>query len=309
MAQSTHQHDEHEHHDHNHDVSSFSKGRLLLVIFFNLAISAAEFVGGLISGSLSLVSDGVHNLSDSVSIIFSYISVRISGKPKNKMNTYGYNRANILTAFINSAVLAGISAFLIVEAVRRFLNPVKVTGDIVIIVAVIGLLGNLFSVLVLRKSSKENMNIKSSYIHLLGDTMSSLAVIVSGIVIKFASLYWMDPVLSVLINLLILRSSYFILKESINILMQGTPLNIDIEGIGQRLLGIEKIRSSHHIHVWRLDEKNTILEGHVVLSDMLVSETTPINAAISGLLEKEFGINHSVIQFESAACSVEDCHI
>ena len=147
MSDSIHDHNDHEHHSHDVDTSRFSKGRLLLVIFFNLVISAAEIVGGLISGSLSLVSDAVHNLSDSVAIIFSYVSIRISEKPKSKTKTYGYNRANILAAFINSAVLIGLSAFLIVEAVRRFLSPTIITGDLVIIVAAVGLFGNLFSVL------------------------------------------------------------------------------------------------------------------------------------------------------------------
>jgi cobalt-zinc-cadmium efflux system protein len=296
-------------HNHDHDVSGLGKGKLLLVIFFNLAISAAEVVGGLISGSLSLVSDAVHNLSDSVSIIFSYIAVRISEKPKSKTKTYGYNRANILAAFVNAAALIGISVFLMVEAVQRFLNPPEITGDLVIIVAAVGLLGNLFSVLVLRKSSQENMNIKSSYLHLMSDTLSSVAVIAGGILIKFIHINWVDPVLTLLINLVILRSAFFVLKESVNILMQGTPLGADADAIASKLMDIGGVRGAHHIHVWRLDEKNTILEAHVLLDDMPVSQTAPLNAAISELLEHEFGVNHSVIQFESDPCDGESCRI
>jgi cobalt-zinc-cadmium efflux system protein len=314
MAINNHQHTEeenniHNHHDHNHDVSHLSKGKLLLVIFFNLIISAAEIVGGLISGSLSLVSDAIHNLSDSISIIFSYLSIRISEKPKSKTKTYGYNRANILTAFINSAALIGISVYLVIEAVNKFFHPSQVTGDIVIIVAVVGLLGNLFSVLVLRKSSKESMNIKSSYLHLISDTLSSVAVIISGIIIKFASAYWVDPVFTILINIVIFRASFGVLKESIDILMQGVPLNINVEAISRKLLGIDGIKESHHIHIWRLDEKNTLLEGHVMLDDMKVSETKIINNAIMQLMNEEFNINHTVIQFESDGCTTIECHI
>lgn len=314
MADHIQQHTEdekdiHKHHDHNHDISRLGKGKLLLVIFFNLTISAAEVVGGILSGSLSLVSDAIHNLSDSVSIILSYLSIRISEKPKNKTRTYGYNRANIITAFINSASLIGISVFLVIEAVKRFVHPSQVTGDIVIIVAAVGLLGNLFSVLVLRKSAKENMNIKSSYLHLLSDTLSSVAVIVSGIIIKFSSVYWIDPVFTVLINIVIFRSCYRILKESIGILMQGTPVNIDIEKVRSRLHNIAQIKDAHHIHVWRLDEKNIILEGHVLLDDMMISETNTINGAIMQLLEDEFHINHTVIQFESDNCNGVSCPI
>lgn len=314
MADNIHQHTDgengaHEHCDHSHEVSHLSKGKLLLVIIFNLAISAAEVVGGILSGSLALVSDAVHNLSDSISIIFSYVSIKISEKPKNKTRTYGYNRANIITAFINSASLIGIAVYLVSEAVNRLMHPSQVTGDIVIIVAAVGLLGNLFSVLVLRKSSKDNMNIKSSYLHLLSDTLSSVAVIVSGILIKFTSIDWIDPVFTVLINIVIFRSSYRILKESIGILMQGTPLNIDIEKVRNRLQSVAPIKDAHHIHIWRLDEKNIILEGHVLLDDMLISETKTINNDIMKLLEDEFEISHTVIQFESADCSGTDCPI
>ena len=143
---------------------------------------------------------------------------------------------------------------------------------------------------VLHKSSKENINIKSSYLHLLSDTLSSVAVIVAGILIKFVSAYWVDPVMTVVINLVILRSSYSILKESIDILMQGTPLGIDIDKLCEKLLVIGGIKGAHHVHVWRLDEKNTIMEAHVLLDDMLISRTAAINEEINGLLAEEFGI-------------------
>jgi cobalt-zinc-cadmium efflux system protein len=309
MSESIRQHNHDHEQVHEHDVSHLSKGKLLLVIFFNLAISAAEVVGGLVSGSLSLVSDALHNLSDSVAIIFSYVSIRISEKPKNKTKTYGYARANILAAFVNAAALIGISVFMMVEAVRRFVNPAHVTGDLVIVVAAVGLLGNLFSVLVLRKSSKENMNIKSSYLHLLSDTLSSVAVLVSGFLIKFASAYWLDPILTLVINLVILRSGFLVLRESIDILMQGTPAGVDIDRLVQRLREIPGVRDAHHIHIWRLDEKNTILEAHVRLEDMPVSKAADIGGEISEVLEHEFDIGHANIQFESDACSVENCPI
>lgn len=301
--------DNHNHHDHYHDMSHLSKGKLLLVILFNLMISVAEVVGGILSGSLALVSDAIHNFSDTISIILSYFSIRISEKPKNKKKTYGYHRANILTAFVNSATLIGISVYLFIEAINRFFHPSQVTGNIVIIVAIVGLLGNLFSVIILRKSTRDNMNIKSSYLHLLSDTLSSVAVIVSGIIIKFASIYWIDPVLTLIINIVIFRSSYGILKESINILMQSTPVNIDIEKVKNKLQEISVIKDAHHIHVWRLDDKNVLLEGHILLDDMMISETKPINGAIMNLLDDEFDINHTVIQFETEGCNGLDCPI
>lgn len=282
---------------------------MLLVVLFNLAISLAEVIGGILSGSLSLISDAIHNLSDTVSITLSYISIKISEKPKSKTKTYGYKRANILSAFINSASLIGIAVYLVVEAVRKFMKPTPITGNIVIIVAVIGLLGNLFSVLILKRSSKENINIRSSYLHLISDALSSLAVIVSGIIIKFTSIYWVDPILTIFINIVILKSSYSVLKESINILMQGTPLNMDIDVINNELSKIEGIKGTHHIHVWRLDEKNTILEGHMMVDDMPISQSKGISDRIQHLLEQRFGINHIVIQFENVECKDGNCSI
>ncbi|MDP4092661.1 MAG: cation diffusion facilitator family transporter [Bacillota bacterium] len=306
---SEHIHHEHHGHDHRHDVSSIKKGRLLFVIAFNFIIAFAEVIGGILSGSLSLVSDAIHNLSDTASIILSYVSIKISEKPKNKIKTYGYKRANILSAFINSASLIGIALFLIVEAIRRFSGSTKIVGNIVIIVAIIGLLGNLFSVILLKKGAKESINIKSTYLHLLSDALTSIAVIISGIIIKYTGIYWIDPILTILINTVILKSSYSVLKESINILMQSTPVDIDLDELNSTLKGITEVKEIHHMHVWRLDENNIVFEGHVQVDDMLISDTLAISARIQHILGEHFKINHTVIQFESAVCQAESCKI
>lgn len=305
----SHNHDDSHGHSHHHNVSSASKGRLFFVIIFNFIIALAEVFGGTISGSLSLISDALHNLSDTASIILSYISIRISEKPKSKTKTYGYKRANILSAFINSASLIGISIFLAVEAIRKFFSPQHINGNTVIIVSVIGLLGNLSSVLLLKKGSKDNINVKSSYLHMLSDALSSVAVIAAGVAIKYLSIYWIDPLLTILINIAIVKSSYEILRESVDILMQGTPLNIDIDEITDELLKIQDIKGVHHIHVWRLDENNTVLEGHVQIQDMLVSESKPISDKVEHILAEHFAITHIVIQFESINCGDGKCNI
>lgn len=308
---SEHEHHEHRghHHSHDEDISSVRKGRLFFVIIFNFIIALAEVIGGIISGSLSLISDAIHNLSDTASIILSFVSLKVSEKPKSKTKTYGYKRANILSAFVNSATLIGIAVFLVVEALRKFNNPNEIKGNIVIIVAIIGLLGNLFSVLLLKKGAKESINIRSSYLHLLSDALSSIAVIISGIIIKYLSIYWIDPILTIFINIVILKSSYEVLKESINILMQGTPLNMDVEHIRDIMLKVKEVKEVHHMHVWRLDEKNTIMECHIQLEDMLVSKTKDISNNIQSILEKNFNINHTVIQFESICCEDGNCNV
>lgn len=308
MVAHTH-HEGHVHNHHHHDVSSMNKGRLFFVIIFNLIISLAEIIGGLISGSLSLISDAIHNLSDTASLVLSYISIKISEKPKNKTKTYGYKRANILSAFINSASLIGISIFLVIEAIRKFANPQHINGNTVIIVAIIGLLGNSFSVLFLKKGAEDNINIKSSYLHMLSDALSSVAVIIAGIFIKYFSVYWIDPTLTIFINIVIVKSSYEILKESINILMQGAPVNIDIDKIQNELMNIDDIKGIHHIHVWRLDENNTVLEGHVQIKDMLISDTRIISEEIEHILMEHYNITHIVVQFEDINCKEGICKI
>lgn len=300
---------EHGHNHHNQDVSSMNKGRLVTVIIFNFIISFAEVIGGIISGSLSLISDAIHNLSDTASLILSYISIKISEKPKSKTKTYGYKRANILSAFINSASLIGISIVLVVEAIRKFVTPQHINGNTVIIVAIIGLLGNSFSALFLKQGSKSSINIKSSYLHMLSDALSSVAVIIAGIVIKYFTIYWVDPILTIFINIVILKSSYGVLKESIDILMQGTPIDINIVAMEKDLLNIEGIKDVHHIHVWRLDENNNVFEGHIQVQDMLISESKPISDRVQHILMEHFHITHIVIQFESINCSQDDCKI
>ncbi len=299
----------HSSHGHSHDVSSLSGVRLLLVIIFNLAISVAELIGGLVSGSLSLTSDAMHNFSDTASIIFSYVSLRVSARPKNNSKTYGYKRANILAAFVNSAVLIAIAIYLLAAAFRKFIHPTEVAGNLVIIVALIGLAGNLLSVLVLRKSAQHNINIKSSFLHLLSDTLSSVAVVIAGVIIRLTAAYWVDPVFSILINLFIIYSAFRVLRESVGILMQSAPVDADIDRITERIASVDGVVGAHHLHIWRLDENDTMLEAHVCVEDVLVSKTAPLRQTINTLLENECGISHTVIQFESENTCGRECNL
>jgi cobalt-zinc-cadmium efflux system protein len=302
-----HMHDEHN--NHNHDVSKMNGSKLFLVIILNLIITISEVIGGLISGSLSLISDALHNLSDTVSIALSYFSIKISRKPKNKTKTYGYKRANILSAFINSSALIGISIFLFIEAFRKFFIVTPVQGNTVIIVAIIGLLGNLFSVILLSKDSKQSINLKSSYLHLLSDTLSSVVVIVSGILIKYYNAYWTDPLFTIIINIMILRSGFSVLKESVEILMQSAPTGLDIDKIKEYLNDLDLVQDVHHIHIWRLDDQTINIECHIKVKDMALSETKPIYDKIIHSLHEKYNINHCVIQFETENCDLEHCDI
>jgi cobalt-zinc-cadmium efflux system protein len=290
-------------HTHNHDVSSVKGINLLITMLLNLIITAAEVIGGLYSGSLSLISDALHNLSDALSIVISYLANRMSKKSNDEKRTFGYKRSTILAAVINSTVLIVISFFLFKEAYFKFITPEKINGAIVIWVALIGLLANALGAYLLHKGSKEDMNMKSAYLHLFSDALSSIGVVVGGIVIYYFNIYWIDPLLTVIIGLYILKESYEILKQAINILMQGTPENIDINEVAEELEEIETIKDVHHVHIWGLNENTIFFEAHVNLKDdILISETSKVYENIEHELKEHFGITHITIQFEFNCC-------
>ncbi|PRR80453.1 cation diffusion facilitator family transporter [Clostridium vincentii] len=290
-------------HSHTHDVSSVKGINLLITMLLNLTITVAEVIGGLYSGSLSLLSDALHNFSDMLAIAVSYFAIKISKKSNDRKRTFGYKRSTIIAALINSTVLIVISVYLFKEAYFKFINPEEINGVIVIWVALIGLIANAFGAYLLSKGSKEDMNMKSTYLHLISDALSSVGVVIGGILIYYFSIYWVDPLLTIIIAIYILKESYEILKQAINILMQGIPENININELVKELEEIESIKNVHHVHIWGLNENNIFFEGHVNLKqDILVSETTEIYKNIEHELKEHFGISHITIQFGDNCC-------
>lgn len=279
--------------------SGWKGKRLLFVIILNFAITAAEVAGGIVSGSLSLISDALHNLSDAFSVVISYFAIRISGRERDEKRTFGYKRATIMAALLNASILIAISALLLREAAERFMHPQAVNGSIVFWVALVGLTANLISVLLLKKRTKGDLNIKSSYLHMLGDTFSSVGVIAGGILIRFFKIYWIDPLITVLISVYILKQTFGVIKSAVNILMQGVPGNIDVARVARDITEIRGIENAHHIHIWSLDEENVNFEAHIDLKENVrVGETEGIKEEIGRLLLEEYGINHTTLQFE-----------
>ena len=298
------QHDSHDlkhhHQHHHHQKTGF---RLVFTIVLNFFITIVEVAGGLISGSLALLSDSLHNFSDTISIIISYIALVLSRRANTPERTFGYKRAEVIAALFNSAVLIIISFFLFKEALERFLEPTSIHTPTMIIVAVVGLIANLIAVLLLRDDSKENLNIRSAYLHLLSDTFSSVGVIIGGIFIYYFEIIWLDPLLTILIGLYILRESYLILKESLYILIQATPLEIDINEVVSRIKEFPEIKNAHHVHVWRLNDKTIHLEGHIeVDANWRLCEADEIRLKIEKMLTEQFNIEHITLQMESDVC-------
>ncbi len=290
-------------HDHgHHHGKDQTEGRLWISIILNFIITAAEFIGGMISGSLALLSDALHNLNDTTSLGISLVARKISKKEANRDKTFGYKRAEIIGAFINLITLVIIALFLIKEGVERFYNPQPIDGMVMFIVAIIGLLGNVITAILLYRDSTENLNLRSAYIHILSDAFSSVGVIIAGILILWYEVYIIDTILTLIIAGYILWHSYYMLRQTINILMESTPADIYIPNVQQAMTEVNGVLDIHHLHVWRLDEKNILLESHVVIDEENMGQMESIKSALKNLLSTDFDIHHSTLEFEFEPC-------
>jgi cobalt-zinc-cadmium efflux system protein len=286
---------------HNHSHSSTGT-RLLITVILNFTITIAEIIGGIISGSLSLISDAFHNFSDGVSVIISYFAIRLKQRNFSSKHTFGFKRAEILAAVINSSVLVVISVYLFYEAILRFQNPEPVKGLLMTIIAAIGLSANVIGTLLLKRDAGTSINIRSSYLHLLTDAISSVAVILGGLAIVLWNIYWIDPVLTILIAVYITRESFKILSDAIHVLMEGAPPGIEIKEIQSEVEALEEVEDIHHVHIWTVGENDVHLEAHVNVPDMLISKSNLLYEKIELILKEKFGINHITLQFECEQC-------
>jgi cobalt-zinc-cadmium efflux system protein len=284
---------------HHHPNLKGQKG-LLTSSLLNFFITLVQIVGGLLSNSLSLLSDALHNLGDTLAIFLAYLANRFGNKAANERKTFGYKRIEIIAALFNSASLIVISIFLFVEAGKRFANPEEIKGGLMLIIAIIGLLANVISVYILKPHKAKNLNIKAAYLHLLGDTLSSVAVIFGGIAIILWDIFWIDPLITILIGIYLIFHSLKILKHSVNILMQASPNEIDVKNIAMEINAVdERIENVHHIHTWTLDDKRCFVECHIKLKvNLSVAETEEITKNIEIALNQSFVNLHLTIQYE-----------
>lgn len=294
-----HNYDLNYNHIHNNQKAARS---LTFTFLLNITITIAEILGGLLSNSIALLSDAFHNLNDAFSQLISLFALKLSFKKNDIKHTYGYKRAQILAAILNSSLIIAVSFYLIYEAIKRFFSPYEIKTGIMLIVAIIGLAANLLSVILLEKHSHTNINIKSTYLHLLSDTFSSVGVVIGGILIKFFNLNFIDSLITILIALYILKEAFMIIKKTIRILLQGTPENIDINEIKNDIEKIEKINNVHHIHIWSLDENTIMFEAHIEVDNILLCDTNPLYNEISELLLNKYNISHITLQFETNRC-------
>jgi len=297
-------------HSYNHSQNDHSdlKGRNLVIsIFLNILITVAQVIGGLLSGSLSLLSDALHNFTDVLSLIVSYIANILSKKSASLHRTFGYKRAEILAAFINASTLIIVAILLIIEAIKRFKNPIEIESNIVIWLSLLGILANGLSVLLLKKDADRNMNMRSAYLHLLTDMLASVAVLIGGLLMKYYQLYWVDTVLTLAIAMYLIWVGFDLLKDSFRVLMLFTPEDIHVKDIVKEVQEIQSIKNVHHVHVWQLNEDEVHFEAHIDFNNNItLSEFDTILEEIEEILYHKFNINHVNIQPEFGKCDAKD---
>ncbi|RRQ50055.1 cation transporter [Maribacter algicola] len=296
----------HHHHTHGNSHPKVTGKNLVISILLNILITATQVVGGIISGSLSLLSDALHNFSDVLSLIVSYIAIVLSKRKASATKTFGYKRAEIIAAFVNSATLIVVAVLLIKEAIERFIHPQEVESNLVIWLSILGIAANGFSVLLIKKDSDKNMNMKSAYLHLLTDMLASVVVLIGGLLMKFYEIYWVDPVLTLIIALYLVYMGFDLLKDSTRVLMLFAPNTIQVQHIVDTIMQIKSVKNVHHVHIWQLNENQIHLEAHIDFSeDIKLSEFDSILEEIEELVYHKHNINHINIQPEYGKCDIK----
>lgn len=291
---------------HHGTIPDTSGSRLLITLALNFLIPAIQVVGGIYAHSIALISDAAHNFSDFMAVLIAYIANRIGRRGASEGFTFGYRRAEILAAALNVMLLFGVSVFLVYEAFQRILHPEPVVAKLVIAVAGVGILGNGISAWLLHKDSGHNLNVRGAFLHMLGDLFTSVAVAVTGAVLIYMPWYWLDPALSALIALFIIRNCWSIMKEAVCILMNGTPGGLNLHRIKEAIESMPGIKNVHYLHAWNLCSSSVAFSCHVVVPDQRLSQIEDLSRNVRHRLLEQFGIDHPVLQFETGECGGGD---
>lgn len=296
-----HHHDHEHHHDHHHGHHhhDLSGTKLFIAIILNTIITAAQVVGGIVSGSLALLSDALHNFSDVMALLISWFAHRISGRGADPTRTFGYKRAEIVAALFNASVLVGIGVYLIYASVLRLIHPEPVLSEWVVWMGLLGIVVNGGSIWLLEADAHDNMNIRAAYLHLLGDVLTSVAVVLGGIAIAFWEIYWIDPLISIMIALYLIAASVGLIKESTSVLMQFAPADVDLRDVEAAICAEGAVANIHQVHLWRLSDRAVHLEAHLDFKeDLPLSLASKTVEAMERMLETRFGITHTTFQCE-----------
>jgi cobalt-zinc-cadmium efflux system protein len=284
--------------------------RLILSLGLNLLITLLQVVGGILANSLGLLSDAAHNLSDVVALGLSLWAVRLGRRPATPRRTFAYKRAEILVAMFNSAVLVAISVFIIIEAVRRMLAPHSVEGLYVVGFAAAGLVINGVAALLLR-SHGGDLNLRSAFLHLLGDAVTSLGVMLSGFIVYFTGWGYADAIVSVLVSLWIGREAIVIVRKTVNVLMEGTPEGLEFAKVDEAMMSMAGVKGIHDLHIWAISSSDLALSAHVVVADAALSDLGDFMTALKAMLARDFGVGHVTVELEDEGgqCAGSSCDL
>lgn len=289
----------------SHHAESDRK-RVQIALVLTGVFMLVEVAGGLISGSLALLADAGHMLTDTMALALAAVAFRVSARPADAKRSYGYHRFQILAAFVNGLTLIGIVAWILFEAINRFMAPPEVMGKLMLIVAGAGLLVNVIAFLILHGGNQENMNLRGAALHVMGDLLGSIAAIVAALIIIYTGWMPIDPLLSVLVAALILRSAWDLLKRSAHVLLEGSPDWLDVQQMQERITAaVPGVASIHHVHVWGLTLQRVMLTMHVCVADRPDEDPALIVRQVKKILQEEFDIDHSTIEIEHELCADE----
>lgn len=298
----SHTHDHDQNHSHAPDVSRGNQRRVLAAMCLTAGFMVVEVIGGILSGSLALIADAGHMATDSAALFLAYIAFRLSTRPPDTDRSYGYHRAETLAAFVNALTMIALVGWILFEAVQRFFNPVEILGGLMLWVAAAGLLVNILAFWLLHSGERENLNIQGAAIHVLGDLLGSVAAIVAAIIILYTGWTPIDPLLSIFVALLILRSAVVLARQSGHILMEGTPKDLDMEEIKHDLLhSVAGVEDVHHLHAWSLTATRDVMTLHARIAEGVNPDE--VLRAINDRLRNKFRIDHATVQIETAVCT------
>ena len=287
-------------HSHSHDTPEVSDTVLLWTVIVNFGLSIFEFAAGLISGSVALMADALHNTNDAAALLIAYVARKISKKPADNKFTFGYRRAELIGAMIQLTALIVVGIFLIYEAVSRFLEPMPLKGGWIMAAAGIALIVDVVTAWLLWAMSKGSLNVRAAFLHNISDAGASIAVLLGGAAIYWLKWFWVDPLVTLIIAGYILYMSYGMLIRTSSILMDGVPVDVDVIDIKRNIEKLKSVKELHHIHVWELDEHNRAMEAHIVVEDgLLIQDVDVIRSLVDTILRAKFSITHSTIQIET----------
>ncbi len=295
--------DNHSHtHSHFGDLASQTTRRLALSLSLTAIFVVIEVIAGVWGNSLALLTDAAHNFTDVIALGLSWYALRIAARPANAGKTFGYHRVGILVALVNSTTLAFIAIGIFYEAYDRLISPPEVNAPILIGVGAVAFIINIVTALLVKKGSDHDLNLRSAFLHLMGDVMSTLGAVLAGVMIAFTNWNWLDPFVSVLIGIFILWSAWGILRQTVHILLESAPENMDISKMIRDIRAVDGVRDIHDLHVWSINENLRMLSAHVVTNNITIGEGTFIQQSIGEMLAHNYNIQHSTLQLECGGC-------